>query len=1216
MMTAADPGWEFWIDRGGTFTDVVARSPDGALATRKLLSENPEHYADAALQGIADILDSPPSARYRGAPIRAVKMGTTVGTNALLERKGERTALVINRGLRDALRIGYQNRPDIFALDIRLPDLLYEQVIEVDGRLDANGEEIEPLAVASARAALQAAYEAGIRAVAVALMHAWRDSRHEKAVGEIARDIGFVQVSLSHQVSPAIRLISRGNTTVVDAYLSPVLRRYVDQVEKGLGAMTAGHGGATDTRLSFMQSHGGLTEAHRFNGKDSLLSGPAGGVIGAITASRLAGFERIVTFDMGGTSTDVAHFAGTIERNDEAEIAGIRLHLPLLNIHTVAAGGGSVLHFDGLRCRVGPDSAGADPGPACYRRSGPLCVTDATLLVGKLHPAFFPQVFGPRANQALDADTVRERFGSLAAEISGASARLTTAEAVADGFLRVAAESMANAIKKISVQRGYDVTAYTLCCFGAAGGQHACAVADLLGIRTVFLHPLAGVLSAYGMGLADHRLLRTRAIVAPLDAALATRLAAAALDLEQQAAGEFDAQGIPPHRRVARRQLAIRYQGSDTALPVDWDGETESGVRLAFERAHRQRFGFIDPDKALIVETVRVELVGTTERIEEPCLAAASDAPSEPVEITQLYVGGAFHRTPIYLRRGLPPGARLEGPAMVIEPTSTTVIEPGWSGEITARHHLILRRNEPPVLAAGTADTVDPVMLEVFGQAFMAVAEQMGFTLQNTAHSVNIKERLDFSCAVFDRRGDLIANAPHIPVHLGSMGASVQALLAAVGDGMQPGEVYLTNSPYAGGTHLPDITVVTPVFVGAEIRPLFFVASRGHHADIGGITPGSMPPHSDTIEQEGVLASALRIVAGGRFDETGLRRWLASGRYPARNPEQNLADLRAQIAANARGVDQLRAMVEHHSRATVLAYMGHVQNHAEAAVRNVIGSLADGEFISELDDGAEIRVAIRVDRIKRTAVVDFTGTSPQQANNLNAPSAVCRAAVLYVFRTLVQQDIPLNAGCLRPLTIVIPAGCLLNPQFPAAVVAGNVETSQAIVDTLYGALGVLAASQGTMNNFTFGNEHLQYYETLCGGAGAGNDFDGCDAVHTHMTNSRITDPEVLEWRFPVRLEEFSIRRHSGGQGRHRGGDGVIRRIRFLQPMTAGILSGRRRVPPFGLLGGQPGALGRNTVIRHDGRVELLGGCAETTLESGDRFEIATPGGGGYGAPDR
>jgi 5-oxoprolinase (ATP-hydrolysing) len=1207
-MTDGGAGWRFWIDRGGTFTDLVARIPDGRLIARKLLSENPEQYQDAALEGIRELLASERPADLSDDRIADVRMGTTVGTNALLERKGERTALVINRGLTDALRIGYQNRPDIFALDIRLPDQLYERVIPIDGRLDAQGTEVEPIDEEAVQRALESAWCDGLRAVAIVLMHAWRNPDHERRVGAIASRFGFVSVALSHRVSPGIRLVSRGHASVVDAYLTPVLRRYVDRVANGLDALQRD---GRAVRLAFMQSHGGLAAAERFSGKDSLLSGPAGGIIGAIATSRLAGFERIVTFDMGGTSTDVAHYGGSIERSEESEVAGIRLQLPLLNIHTVAAGGGSILSFDGQRFRVGPESAGAVPGPACYRRGGPLCVTDANLLVGRLHPAHFPRVFGPKADEPLDLAAVRRQFATLAETVGQATGRTLTCEAVAEGFLRIASENMANAIKKISVQRGHDLSDHTLCCFGAAAGQHACSVADLLGIDTIFLHPLAGVLSAYGMGLADHRILRARAVVAPLAEHLIPIIEATIRDLEREAGLEFDAQCIPPPCRTTIRSLSVRYEGSDTKLGVAFGGLPE--IVTEFETAHRERFGFTLPGKSLIVESVSVELIGNLQSIDEPELPLEPDSPAVPVDQTRTYFAGGFRTTPIYLRSQLRPGARIEGPALLMEPTATTVVEPGWVGQITARLHLILHRGEP-LARCSVSERTDPVMLEVFGQAFMAIAEQMGYTLQNTAHSVNIKERLDFSCAVFDARGDLIANAPHIPVHLGSMGESVKALLLHVG-AMQTGDVYLTNSPYAGGTHLPDLTVVTPVFIGDSERPAFFVASRGHHADIGGLTPGSMPPHSLSIDQEGVLTDGLSIVTAGRLQESAVRDWLGSGPYPARNPGQNLSDLQAQIAANENGVGQLRALAARYSLPTVLAYMGHVQDQAEAAVRAVIETLHDGEFAAPLDDGAVVRVAVRIDRIARTATIDFTGTSSQLASNMNAPAAVTKAAVLYVFRTLVKQDIPLNAGCLRPLNIIIPHGSLLNPMPPAAVAAGNVETSQIIVDALYGALGVLAASQGTMNNFTFGNDRLQYYETICGGAGAGRTFDGCDAVHTHMTNSRITDPEVLEWRFPVRVEEFSIRPGSGGSGRHRGGQGVIRRLRFLAPMTAGILSGRRRTAPFGLAGGGNGAPGRTTVIRKDGSQEILGACSEIPVVEGDVIEIRTPGGGGFGQPD-
>ncbi|CAI8946442.1 hydantoinase B/oxoprolinase family protein [Methylocaldum szegediense] len=1210
--------WQFWIDRGGTFTDIVARRSDGLLLTHKLLSENPDRYRDAALQGIRDVLGLAPDAPLGDANIELVRMGTTVGTNALLERKGEPTVLAITRGFADALRIGHQNRPDIFALNIRRPEPLYQKVVEITGRIDAHGSEVEPLDLTEAERRLHEAYRDGFRSLAVVLMHAWRKPDHELELEKLAKAIGFTQVSLSHRVSPAMKLIGRGDITVADAYLSPALRRYIDQVEAGLGTEPNGKMPEGQKRkLLFMQSNGGLADARRFQGKDCILSGPAGGIVGAVAVSRLAGFDRIVTFDMGGTSTDVAHYAGEFERSQESEIAGVRLRAPILNIHTVAAGGGSILHFDGLRFRVGPDSAGANPGPACYRRGGPLCVTDANVMVGKIRPEFFPHVFGPNGNEALDTEIVRRKFRELAETIRSDSGRALSSEEVAEGFIDVAVENMAAAIKTISVQRGHDLADYVLCCFGAAGGQHACKVAERLGIGKIFLHPLAGVLSAYGMGLADYRVVKERAIAERLNDAAILVLRAKLDDLEAEGRAELSAQDVPPERIVATRQAMLRYEGTDTLFAVPLGDSVE--MRTVFEERHRQRFGFVYSDKALLVETAAVELIGLNEPVEEPVLPLEPETTPVPIARVPMYSGRSHHDTPVYRREDLKPGVRLQGPAILIEPNSTTIIEPGWQGEITARNHLILsaheaidRADSPPETEA-KEQPLDPARLEIFNRLFMSVAEDMGYTLQNTAHSVNIKERLDFSCALFDGNGELVANAPHIPVHLGSMDESVKALIARHGDKLRPGDVWLINSPYHGGTHLPDITVITPLFDDAGESVLFYLASRGHHADVGGITPGSMPPRSTSIDQEGVLSSGLKIVENGRLLESAIRDWLNANPYPARDPDRNLSDLRAQIAANVKGVQALRGMLARYSLATVQCYMRYVQDNAEEAVRRVIARLCDGEFEVPLDSGAVIRVAIRVDKEKRQASIDFSGTSPQQPDNLNAPAAVCKAAVLYVFRTLVDDDIPLNAGCLRPLDIRIPEGSLLNPRYPAAVAAGNVETSQHIVDAVYGALGVLAASQGTMNNFTFGNTRYQYYETICGGAGAGAGFDGADAVHTHMTNSCITDPEVLEWRFPVRLETFAIRRGSGGEGLYKGGDGVIRKIRFLEPMTAGIVSSRRLQPPFGLAGGNPGACGRNLVIRRNGAVEILGSQAETDMAEGDVFVIETPGGGGYGS---
>jgi len=1193
--------WNIWIDRGGTFTDIVAKGPDGRVVTHKLLSENPEQYPDAAIQGIRDMLGIAAEAIIPSARIDAVKMGTTVATNALLERKGERTVLVITRGFADALRIGYQNRPKLFERHIVLPELLYERVIEIDERVGAQGDEIRPVDLDRARRDLQSAFDGGIRSAAIVFMHGYRFTDHERQVAELARDIGFIQISVSHRVSPLMKLVGRGDTTVVDAYLSPILRRYVDTVAAQVG----------DVRLMFMQSNGGLTDARFFQGKDSILSGPAGGIVGAVRTAQMAGFEKIIGFDMGGTSTDVSHYSGEYERAFETLVAGVRMRAPMMQIHTVAAGGGSILFFDGARYRVGPESAGADPGPACYRRGGPLTVTDCNVMLGKIQPEFFPKVFGPNADAAIDVDIVHERFAALAERIHDEAGDRRAPAEVADGFLRIAVENMANAIKEISIQRGYDVTEYTLTCFGGAGGQHACLVADSLGMTRVFIHPYAGVLSAYGMGLADMREMREKAIEAQLSDALVGDIDGVLDTLTAEARAEMARQGVGQADMTVLRKTHVRYEGTDTALIVDFGDHAD--IIAGFEAAHRQRFGFVVPDKAHIVEAVSVEVIGHTERVEDPLVeAAARTEPLEPRASTMARMAGADHQAPIFGRDDMQPGDRIEGPAIIIEANATTVVEPGWRAEITPRNHLVMTRVVPLARQAAVGTEVDPVMLEVFNNLFMSIAEQMGSVLENTSYSVNMKERLDFSCAIFDRDGGLIANAPHMPVHLGSMSESVRAIIRQRRGTMNPGDVYVLNAPYNGGTHLPDVTVITPVFDDAGADILFYVGSRGHHADIGGTTPGSMPPDSTTVDEEGVLIDNFVLVDRGHFRGPELRALLSSGPYPARNPDQNVADLKAQIASCEKGVQELRKMVEHFGLDVVHAYMRHVQENAEEQVRRVLDVLKDGHFVYPLDDGSRIEVTITIDKPKRSAQIDFTGTSPQQPSNFNAPSAVCRAAVLYVFRTLVDDAIPMNEGCLKPLKIIIPGGCMLNPSYPAAVVAGNVETSQIITDALYGALGVLAASQGTMNNFTFGDDSHQYYETICGGSGAGPDFDGTDAVHTHMTNSRLTDPEILEWRFPVLLEDFRIRRGSGGHGRHRGGDGTVRRVRFLAPMTAAILSSHRRVAPYGVAGGEPGALGRNWVERADGGRTGLSGTDKTEVAVGDVFVIETPGGGGYG----
>ncbi len=1205
MQTTAERQWRFWIDRGGTFTDVVARRPDGTIATGKFLSECPERYADATVHGIRTLLGLDAAAPIPCERIAEVRMGTTVATNALLERRGEPTLLVITEGFGDALQIGYQDRPQIFARRIVLPEMLYAGVVEARERVAADGTVIQPLDEPRLERDLRRFRRQGIAAVAIVLLHGYRYPRHEERTAALAAAAGFAHISVSHRVSPLIKLVGRGDTTVVDAYLTPLLRRYVDRVATRLGAAGA------SPRLQFMQSNGGLTAAARFRGRDAVLSGPAGGVVGMVQTALGAGCRRLIGFDMGGTSTDVTHYAGDYERSFETMVAGVRVRAPMMHIHTVAAGGGSILHFDGSRYRVGPQSAGADPGPASYRRGGPLTVTDANLLLGRIQAAHFPPVFGLGGDQALDGEVVRRRFVQLAADIAAATGSPVPApEQVAAGFLRIAVHNMANAIKKISVQRGYDVTGYTLQCFGGAGGQHACPVADALGIRRIFVHPLAGVLSAYGMGLADIRALRQIQVDQPLARPdIAAVLAAAAEPLRRAAWREVGEQGIDEADIAVQCQVHLRYHGTDTAFAVDLDAPAT--MRRAFEAIHRQRFGFITPARPLVVEALTVEAVGASGAGAEEELALTDHEP-RPVEAVAMWGEGGWRRVPLYKRDQLLPGQRLAGPAIIAEATGTLVVDCGWRATVNRRRHLLLERYLERPGRANLGTRVDPVLLEVFNNLFMAVAEQMGVTLANTATSVNIKERLDFSCAIFDSGGNLVANAPHVPVHLGSMGESVKAIIAGNRLSMRPGDVFMLNAPYNGGTHLPDVTVITPCFDDQGEEVLFYLGSRGHHADIGGRTPGSSPPDSRRIEEEGVVIDNWLLVRQGRLREAATRRLLTSGAWPCRNVDQNMADLRAQIAANATGLRELRAMVGRYGLATVSAYMGHVQANAEESVRRVLAVLRDGSFTYRLDNGSVIRVAIRVERAARAATIDFSGTSPQHRGNGNAPRAVCRAAVLYVFRTLVDDDIPLNEGCLKPLHLIIPEGSMLSPRYPAAVIAGNTEISQAITDALYGALGVLASSQGTMNNLLYGNDRYQNYETICGGTGAGPDHPGTAAVHSHMTNTRMTDPEVLESRFPVRVEEFSIRRGSGGAGKYRGGDGAVRRLRFLEAMTVTILSSHRTTEPYGLAGGGAGAKGKNTLLRADGTVVALAGNAAVEVEPDDRIVIETPGGGGYG----
>ena len=1253
-MGRASEKWHFWIDRGGTFTDVVARSPEGRILARKLLSENPGAYDDAALEAIRRFLGVASGAPIPAERIAAVKMGTTVATNALLERKGDPTLLVITRGLKDQLEIGTQARPDIFAKRIIKPEMLYARVVEADERVRADGTVEAPLDLAALETELRAARAAGIDAVAIVFMHAYAFPEHERQAAALARDLGFGQVSASHEVSPLIKLVPRGDTTVADAYLSPILRRYVDRVSGALSTPSPHTRGneapiVTDTpTLLFMASSGGLKSAHTFRGRDAILSGPAGGVVGMAETAKRAGFPRVIGFDMGGTSTDVAHFAGAYERAFETQIAGVRLAVPMLRVHTVAAGGGSIITYDGTRFRVGPESAGANPGPRCYRRGGPLTVTDANVMLGKLDAAYFPAIFGPNSDQPLDAGAVRAAFAELAAQVGDGR----TPEEIADGAIRIAVENMANAVKKISVERGYDVTRYALNCFGSAGGQHACLIADALGMETILVHPLSGLLSAYGMGLAPMRASRERSLEVPLDAAAMHTIEGLAYDLGSAATEELLDEGVEHDDIAIETFVHLRYAGTDTALPVSL---SEPGImRRDFEALHRQRFGFVSPEKAIFAAAIEVEALGGGDAASplpgeaqtsplpggersgrhaqhdgpgegenaspvsspltltlSPAGRGDSGAQASPAVRTHFYSRGSWHEAPVVKREDMRTGFTLAGPALIIEPHQTVVVEPGWRLEVTEQNDLVLARTEPrPREELGAK--ADPILLEVFNNLFMAIAEQMGEALRNTAQSVNIKERLDFSCAVFDAKGALVANAPHLPVHLGSMDRSVETIIRLRGAEMRPGDAYMLNAPYNGGTHLPDITVVTPVFDARGAEVLFYVASRGHHEDIGGLTPGSMTPRATTIAEEGVYIDNVKLVEGGRFLEAETRALLTGAQYPARQPDKNIADLKAQVAANAKGEAELNRMVEHFGIDVVRAYMGHVQDNAEESVRRLLSRLDDGLFRVETDQGTAVEVRITVDKAARTAKVDFTGTSAQQGNNFNAPEPVTRAATLYVFRVMVEEPIPMSAGCLKPIEIVIPQGSMLSPAYPAAVVAGNVETSQIVTNCLFAALGALGSAQGTMNNLTFGNARLQYYETLCSGAPAGPGFDGAAAVHVHMTNTRLTDPEILELRYPVLVEEFSIRRGSGGKGKWKSGDGTRRVIRFLERMDCAILSGYRDVRPFGLDGGEPGEAGANLVRRKDGRLERLHGCDQTVLEAGEAIVIVTPTGGGFG----
>ena len=1196
--------WQFWIDRGGTFTDIIGRNPEGKISTHKLLSENPQQYSDAAIQGIRDILSLKSYDQIPIDKIDLIKMGTTVATNALLERNGERTLLAITKGFGDILRIGYQQRPNLFALDIKLPDMLYSEIEEIDERVDIHGNIIKKLDKSGTEVKLKKAFDNGYRSIAIVLLHGYRYKKHENQINLIAQKIGFEQISVSHQVIPLMKIVPRGDTTVIDAYLSPILRRYVNQFENALGTEKKDKG-----KLMFMQSNGGLTDAHFFQGKDAILSGPAGGVVGMVKTGEKAGFKKLIGFDMGGTSTDVCHYNGDYERTLETQIAGVRLRAPMMLINTVAAGGGSILHFDGSRYRVGPDSAGANPGPACYRNGGPLTVTDCNVMLGKLNPELFPKVFGKNANQQIDVNIVKEKFNVLAKEISNATKKAVSPIEVAEGFLSIAIECMANAIKKISVQRGYDVSKYTLSCFGGAGGQHACLVADSLGMKKIHLHQYAGVLSAYGIGLADSRTINDLAIELNLNKDIIESLSIQFNNLKKQGREEMVAQNLNSEKLHYSSRIYLRYEGSDSALAVRFSEYQE--IKSNFENIHKARFGFISPEKLLIVESIQVEVSCPSEHVESKNNKRTKRGNSSLARLN-VVMNGDSNPTSFYHRNNISTHDKLIGPAVIIEDTSTIVIEPGWQASINNNFDLILERTEKKQRMSAIGTKVDPIMLEIFNNLFMNVAEQMGTVLENTASSVNIKERLDFSCALFSPTGDLVANAPHVPVHLGSMSESIKTIIRENNKTMMPGDAFLINAPYNGGTHLPDITLIKPVYDEQEEEVIFYVATRGHHADIGGTVPGSTPAYSKHIKEEGILIDNFTLVSKGVFLEEEIYNLLSSGDFPARNIKQNIADLKAQVASAEKGAQELLGVIQNYGLKVVHAYMQHVQDNAEESVRRILDVISDSSFTYKMDDGYQVSVAISVDKKKRSATIDFTGTSDQHPSNFNAPSAICHAAVLYVFRCLVDDNIPLNAGCLKPLKLIIPEHSMINPEYPAAVIAGNVETSQYIVDTLFGALGVVAASQGTMNNFTWGNDRIQNYETICGGSGASAEQNGCSAVHTHMTNSRLTDPEVLEWRFPVRLESFSIRNNSGGDGIHKGGDGVDRRIRFLESMTVNMIAGHRVVPPYGIKGGKPGAVGKNYVIHRDARITELGTKGQIEVVKDDVFVLKTPGGGGYG----
>ena len=1195
MATTIKNDWQFWIDRGGTFTDVVARRPNRSLTSHKYLSVNPGRYDDAAVFAMRDIMGIIDGDSFPDNQVSAIKMGTTVATNALLEREGAKTLLLITKGFKDLLLIGQQHRQDLFALKPSRPAPLYENVLEVDERLSADGTVLQPLDEAALRASLETAKTEGYESIAIAFAHGYRYPDHEKRAAAVASDAGFPQISVSHQVSALMKLVPRGDTTVADAYLTPILKRYVNQVSDATGS----------SPLYFMQSNGGLVAASAFEGKDAVLSGPAGGIVGAVRMAEREGFDRILGFDMGGTSTDVSHYAGRFERVTDTTVAGVRMTIPMMDIHTVAAGGGSICRYENGRFQVGPQSAGAFPGPACYGRGGPIAVTDCNLITGKIQPHLFPAVFGDKGDKPLDPAASAAGFEEIRQQIKADTGKDMPIEEIAEGFLSVAVEHMARAIKRVSVERGHNVKDYALLTFGGAGGQHACLVADALGVEKVLVPPFAGVLSALGMGLADQRAIAEQAVELPVTDTV--NIEVAIKQVATQAEESLQAQGVTEGSLETRVSLKVKYAGTDTTIPLLFEGFEK--LRTDFETAHKQQFGFVESDTQLIVEAAEAECIA---RIGEVLGTGETYKATDAFEPATVFMAGQQSQATVVNRKSLKVGQKLIGPAIILEEGSTTIIEPDWSVEKTSNDALLLNRTKERSTEVSETETADPILLEIFNNLFMSVAEEMGGVLAKTAHSVNVKERLDFSCAIFDADSRLIANAPHMPVHLGSMGESVGAIANARKGTMVPGDVFIVNDPTAGGTHLPDITVVTPVFVSGAAEPDFFVASRGHHADVGGTTPGSMPPDSRCLEDEGISFINFQLVKAGEFLTEKVTKQLTTHKYPARNPAQNIADLKAQVAANARGLKLVESLVDYYGFETVCRYMAFVRENAAAAVKSVISSLKPGKYQYRMDCGAIINVALVPNADQGRLTIDFTGSSPQLTSNYNAPYAVVKAAVLYVFRVLAGGDIPLNSGCLEPIDIIMPDGSMMNPGPDAAVVAGNVETSQAITNALFLATGTLAASQGTMNNLTFGNDQYQYYETIAGGTGAGNGFEGTSAIHSHMTNSRLTDVEVLEWRYPVIVREFGVRHGSGGPGKFEGGSGVVREFEFLEDMEVSLLANHYESGAPGCNGGENGQNGLATVVRCDGSSQSLRYADKCTVRPHDRVRLETPGGGGFG----